>query len=180
MSLFPQSFMAFRYLTLTQNKPSEFFECCLLFDHYCLTMIHELYVYMYICPVFLCKLNSIKAHWGTGSWSFSFERLATFPPQADHGRLILIHCGWGALQAKLLHTYTSNSLTLSPTYLTFSFPNLCYLCNSYILRHIMFLSVPSPSSRVCFSHRSIVKCSHCYWCFALVSVVISQLTLFWK
>ena len=35
-------------------------------------------------PVFLCKLNPIKAHRGKGSWSFSFERLATFPPQADH------------------------------------------------------------------------------------------------
>ena len=35
-------------------------------------------------PVFLCKLNPIKAHWGKGSWPFSFERLATFPPQADH------------------------------------------------------------------------------------------------
>ena len=35
-------------------------------------------------PVFLCKLNPIKAHWGKGSWSFFFERSATFPPQADH------------------------------------------------------------------------------------------------
>ena len=34
-------------------------------------------------PVFLCKLNPIKAHWGKGSWPFSFERWATFPPQAD-------------------------------------------------------------------------------------------------
>ena len=42
---FPQSFMALSYLTLTQNKPSEFFECYLLFDHFCLTMIDELYVY---------------------------------------------------------------------------------------------------------------------------------------
>ena len=37
-----------------------------------------------ICPIFICKLNPIKAHWGTGSWSFSFERSATFPSQADH------------------------------------------------------------------------------------------------
>ena len=35
-------------------------------------------------PVFLCKLNPIKAHWGKGSWPFFFERLATSPPQADH------------------------------------------------------------------------------------------------
>ena len=35
-------------------------------------------------PVFLCKLNPIKAHWGKGSWPFSFEKSATFPPQADH------------------------------------------------------------------------------------------------
>ena len=39
---------------------------------------------IYIRPVFLCKLNPVKAHWGKGSWPFSFERLATFPPQADH------------------------------------------------------------------------------------------------
>ena len=29
-------------------------------------------------------MNLIKAHGGKGSWPFSFERLATFPPQADH------------------------------------------------------------------------------------------------
>ena len=45
MSLFPKVLWPFNYLTLTQNKPSEFFECYLLFDHFCLTMIDELYVY---------------------------------------------------------------------------------------------------------------------------------------
>ena len=40
--------------------------------------------FTYIRPVFLCKLNPMKAHWGTGSWSFPFEGVATFPPQADH------------------------------------------------------------------------------------------------
>ena len=35
-------------------------------------------------PVFLCKLNPIKAHWGKGSWPFFFERSLTFPAQADH------------------------------------------------------------------------------------------------
>ena len=35
-------------------------------------------------PVSLCKLNPIKARWGIGSRPFSSERLATFPPQADH------------------------------------------------------------------------------------------------
>ena len=57
MSLFPKILQPFRYLTLTQNKPSEFFVCYLLFDPYCLTVIDELYL-----PVFLCKLNPIKAH----------------------------------------------------------------------------------------------------------------------
>ena len=42
---FPKVLWPFSYLTLTQNKPSEFFECYLLFDHYCLTMIDELYLY---------------------------------------------------------------------------------------------------------------------------------------
>ena len=49
-------------------------------------------------PVFLCKLNPIKAHWGKGSWPFSFERLATFPPQVDHVLVDLFSsmaAGWG-------------------------------------------------------------------------------------
>ena len=71
---FPKSFIAL--LTLTQNKPSEFFVCYLLFDPYCLTWLMSF-------PIFLCKLNPIKAHWGKGSWPFSFERLAAFSPQAD-------------------------------------------------------------------------------------------------
>ena len=82
MSLFPKVSWPFNYLTLTQNKLSKFFECYLLFDHFFLTMIDELY--MYICPVFLCKSNPIKAHLETGSWPFCFERSATFPPQEDH------------------------------------------------------------------------------------------------
>ena len=40
-------------------------------------MIDELYLY----PVLM---NLIKAHGGKGSGPFSFERLATSPPQADH------------------------------------------------------------------------------------------------
>ena len=44
MSLFPKVLWPFNYLTLTQNKPSEFFECYLLFDQFCLTMIDELYI----------------------------------------------------------------------------------------------------------------------------------------
>ena len=41
---FRKVFWSFSYLTLTQNKPSEFFECY-LFDYYCLTMIDELSIY---------------------------------------------------------------------------------------------------------------------------------------
>ena len=41
MSLFPKVLWPFDYLTLTQNKPSQFFECYLLFDLYCLTMMNE-------------------------------------------------------------------------------------------------------------------------------------------
>ena len=33
MTLFPKVLWPFNYLTLTQNKPSQFFECYLLFDH---------------------------------------------------------------------------------------------------------------------------------------------------
>ena len=41
MSLFPKVLWPFSYLTLTQNKPSEFFVCYLLFDPYCLAMTDE-------------------------------------------------------------------------------------------------------------------------------------------
>ena len=51
MSLFPKVLWPFRYLTLTQNKPSEFFECYLLFGHFCLTMIDELHIYMPYIPM---------------------------------------------------------------------------------------------------------------------------------
>ena len=34
--------------------------------------------------MFLCKMNLIKDHGGKGSWPFSFERLDTSLPQADH------------------------------------------------------------------------------------------------
>ena len=30
------------------------------------------------------QIEPKKAHWGTGSWPFSFESSATFPNQADH------------------------------------------------------------------------------------------------
>ena len=51
MSLFPKVLWSFSSLTLTLNKPSLFFECYLLFDHFCLTMIDELYVYMPCNPM---------------------------------------------------------------------------------------------------------------------------------
>ena len=39
MSLFPKVLWTFGYLTLTQNKPWQFFESYLFFDPYCLTMM---------------------------------------------------------------------------------------------------------------------------------------------
>ena len=45
MNLFPKVLQPFSYLTLTQNKPSKFFICYLLFDPYCLTMTDKLYLY---------------------------------------------------------------------------------------------------------------------------------------
>ena len=52
--------------------------CCLIISAW-----QWLMSFTYIHPVFLCKLTPIKAHWRKGSWPFSFERSATFPPQAD-------------------------------------------------------------------------------------------------
>ena len=56
-------------------------------------------------PVLLCKLNPIKAHWGKDSWPFSFEKLTTFPPQADHVLVDLYSSAadGGAQWAKLPH-----------------------------------------------------------------------------
>ena len=58
-------------------------------------------------PVFLCKLNPIKAHWGTGSYPFSFERQGTFPPQADHVLVDLVasFVDGGTLWAEPPHSY---------------------------------------------------------------------------
>ena len=49
---------------------------------------------------FICitvRMNLIKAHGEKGSGPFSFERLATFPPQADHVLVVFffIHGGPG-------------------------------------------------------------------------------------
>ena len=48
-----------------------------------------------ICPVFLCKLNPIKAHWERASRPFSSERLVSLfsPSRSCLGRLILIRSG---------------------------------------------------------------------------------------
>ena len=53
-----------------------------LFVIYCWSLLP--YNNWWALPVFLCKMNPIKAHWGNGSWSFSFERSVSFPLQADH------------------------------------------------------------------------------------------------
>ena len=90
MSLAPKVLWPSNYLAVTQNKPSKFSVNHVLFNPYWLTMIDELYLY----PVLM---NLIKAHGGKGSGPFSFERLATSPPQADHVLvdLFFIHGGLG-------------------------------------------------------------------------------------
>ena len=55
---------------------------------------------------FICipvRMNLIKAHRGKGSGPFSFERSATFPPQADHVLvdLVFILGGPGGAALKL-------------------------------------------------------------------------------
>ena len=57
---FPKVLWSFSYLTLTQNKPSEFFECY-LFDYYCLTMMS--FPYMPCIPM---QIKPIKACQGKG------------------------------------------------------------------------------------------------------------------
>ena len=49
---------------------------------YCLIITDWPWLMSFTCvPV---QIEPSKAHWGTGSWPFSSERSATFPPQADH------------------------------------------------------------------------------------------------
>ena len=57
---FPKVLWPFSYLTLTLNKPSEFFEYYLLFDHYCLTMIVGLNLRMWVFGAAGCLLIVIK------------------------------------------------------------------------------------------------------------------------
>ena len=53
-----------------------------LYVIYCLMLTAWQWLMSFTCiPV---QTEPIKAHWGKVSWSFSFERSATFPPQADH------------------------------------------------------------------------------------------------
>ena len=80
MSLFPKDLWPFNYLTLTQNKPWVLWMLSIIWSF----LPDNDWWTLPIRPVFLCKLIPIKAHWGTGSWSFTLERLAIFPPQADH------------------------------------------------------------------------------------------------
>ena len=49
------------------------------------------------------RMNLIKAHGGKGSGPFSFERWATFPPQADHDLVVFffIRGGTGGAALKL-------------------------------------------------------------------------------
>ena len=49
---------------------------------YCLILTAWQWLMSFTCiPV---QIEPTKTHWGKGSWPFSFERSATFPPQADH------------------------------------------------------------------------------------------------
>ena len=80
MSLFPKVLWPFNYLTLAQNKPWVLWMLSIIWSF----LPDNDWWALHICPVFLCKLNPVKAHWGTDSWPFSFERSATFLPQADH------------------------------------------------------------------------------------------------
>ena len=65
MSLFPKVSWSFSYLTLTQNKPSEFFECY-LFDYYCLTVMMS---FPYT-PCISLQIKPIKACQSKGGGAF--------------------------------------------------------------------------------------------------------------
>ena len=53
---FPKVLWPFSHLTVTLNKPSQFFECYLLFDHYCLTMNVGLKLRMWVFGAAGCLL----------------------------------------------------------------------------------------------------------------------------
>ena len=73
MSLFPEVLWPFNYLTLTQNKPSEFSECYRLFDHFCLTMMNFMYTH---CIPMQIKPNKSLSRQGTGPALSFTERAA--------------------------------------------------------------------------------------------------------
>ena len=97
---FPKVSWPFSYLTLTQNKPSQFFVCYQLFDHYCLTMTDELYIlYSYADKPNKSPLrNRLLA---LLLWEISY---LSSPSRSCLGRLILIRGGRGAHRAPPIHT----------------------------------------------------------------------------
>ena len=101
MSLFPKVLWPFSYLTLPQNKPSEFFECYLLFDSYCLTMIDEIYLYALYSYAIKPNKSPLRNRllalllWEIGHLSS--------PNRSCLDRLILICGGRASLQVELPH-----------------------------------------------------------------------------
>ena len=118
---------------------------------------------LHICPVFLWKINLIKAHWETGSWPFSSERFATFPPQADH---VLVDLFSSAADGGTLQTTPPHPLPHSSGYVEIphpqreplesaSAPNTCWPgCSSFLLMLISG-SLPFSLWPIPASHSSV-------------------------
>ena len=113
---FPKSYTPLANWPWLRISPQSFV-CYLLFDPYCLTMT----VMNFTCiPV---QIEPNKSPLGKGSWPFSFERSASFPPQADHILVDLFSsmAANGALQAGRappqlmvrLHTWTNVGFSYS-------------------------------------------------------------------
>ena len=92
MSLFPKVLWPFSYLTLTLNKPSEFFKCYLLFDHYFLIVIELQYM-----PCIPMQIKPNKSPLRKRFLTILLLEIGHLfsPCRSCLGRLILICGGWG-------------------------------------------------------------------------------------
>ena len=117
---------------------------------YCLIITTRQWLMSFIyLPCIPMQINPIKAHWGTGSWPFSFERLATFPPQADHVLVDLFLsvadsrglgiCGRSSAKISVLNS-ASDRLAISSSLSCIFFWSFDLFCH---LGHIFFcLGIP--------------------------------------
>ena len=99
-----------------------------------------------ICPVFLCKLNPIKAHWEKGLRPFSYERLVNLssPSRPCLGSLVLI-CSSQGSSVSGVPPYLSNFICGNGSFLLLLLcfyyfiitPNFSFIFSKSLCKHFL-------------------------------------------